>query len=234
MALSVKELNEVINKKIKITSAANSLSLYEDVVGKTGVVEYISNSGYGIAIDGVKHPNNKNGIFWFHRENFKVLEDEPLVKEKEYRNMQHIVQRVFLRAKLKLDDVFLSYKNETLLLDETYQRAMCLVEEIHNINDEVSSGVKHRITLDPFGYSSPSTLQSIMNSEKKLIQYKNYLDEKRDNIIEQLDAFSSLPLEQERILVAYDICHSNGTIKPVSIKVLKHLLDLPENNNIFS
>lgn len=181
-------------------------------------------------------------MFWFERSNFTIVNEpvKEVIEKEESDNMKHLVERIFARAKIKLNDIFEQEKQHLLSLDDSFQKAMSLVKELHSINEEIIDQKNHIhatrqiIQLDPLAFASNETVKSIMALEEKLYDYKKYLENKEQDILIQLDAYSSLPLEQERILIAYDICRSNGTIKPVSIKALKQLLDIPDNNNIFS
>lgn len=226
------ELNEVLNKKVMITSVSNGVQIYKDTLNKTGMIHCISGEKYGILIEGLKHPSNKLGVFWFERSNFTIVKE--IIEKEESDNMKHLVERIFARAKIKLNDIFEQEKQHRLSLDDSFQRAMSLVEELHSINEEIIDqknyihATRQIIQLDPLAFASNETVKSIMALEEKLYDYKKYLENKEQDILIQLDAYSSLPLEQERILISYGVLSDNATVKPVSPKKLTQLLDISE------
>lgn len=230
------ELNEVLNKKVMITSVSNSAQIYKDTLNQTGIIECISGEKYGILIEGLKHPSNKLGVFWFERSNFTIVNEpvKEVIEKEEPNKMKHLVKRIFARAKIKLNDIFEQEKQHLLSLDDSFQKAMSLVEELHSINEEIIDQKNHMhatrqiIQLDPLAFASNETVKSIMALEEKLYDYKKYLEKKEQDILIQLDAYSSLPLEQERILISYGVLSDNSTVKPVSCKKLTQLLDVSE------
>ena len=74
--------------------------------------------------------------------------------------MKHLVERIFARARLKLDDIFEQEKQHRLSLDDSFQRAMSLVEELHSINEEIIERLKEQ-GVSKYLYENEEYLEEI-------------------------------------------------------------------------
>lgn len=82
-------------------------------------------------------------------------------------------------------------------------------------------------------YATTATINKIMELEKQNGILRDKLEAKERIIKTQLKAFAEYPIEQERILKAYDILQTDATIQPVTKELLRSLLDMPRDAEIF-
>lgn len=83
------------------------------------------------------------------------------------------------------------------------------------------------------GFTTRATIEKIIELEKQNDEFRNKLTSKEEVIKTQLKAFAEYPIEQERILKAYDILQTDATIQPVTKELLRSLLDMPRDAEIF-
>lgn len=83
------------------------------------------------------------------------------------------------------------------------------------------------------GFTTRATIEKIIELEKQNDEFRNKLTSKEEVIKTQLKAFAEYPIEQERILKDYDILQTDATIQPVTKELLRSLLDMPRDAEIF-
>lgn len=87
---------------------------YLKTIGKHGVVDRVSGSTIGVQLDGMTNEASAYGVFWFSRNEIKVLDEER--KDMTMMNFKHV-------AKVKLDDyskrdyAFALYDHEIAILE---------------------------------------------------------------------------------------------------------------------
>lgn len=233
--------DKLIGKKIKMIAVPIDVPAYRRIKGETGIIKDFDKPCYGVAIDNFRNPGSTTGLFWCLREDFIILDEsikDNNKKEKES-HMQTIVEKTFNEANKLRENLFKEAKNEILATDERWQKATSLVKELKVINEqtyqESSSPFKKSqiFILDHMGFTTRATIEKIIELEKQNDEFRNKLTSKEEVIKTQLKAFAEYPIEQERILKAYGILDFDATIQPVTKELLRRLLDIPEDAEIF-
>lgn len=231
---------DLIGKKIKMIAVPVNVPAYRRIKGETGIIKDFDKPCYGVAIDNFRNPGTTTGLFWCLREDFIIL-DEPIKdnnKKEEQSYMQTIVEKTFDEVNKLRINLYKEAKNNLIDTDEQWHKAASLVAQLRQINEQTIEHNKlyatsQSITLDPMSYATTATINKIMELEKQNDILRHKLEAKEGVIKTQLKAFAEYPIEQERILKAYDILDCDATIQPVTKELLRSLLDMPRDAEIF-
>ena len=68
------DYTELVGKAVQVKRSDKTA--YIRLIGKHGVVDRVSGSTIGVRIDGMTNESSAYGVFWFSRNEIKILDDE--------------------------------------------------------------------------------------------------------------------------------------------------------------
>lgn len=115
--------------------------------------------------------------------------------------------------------------------DEAHQKAEKLNNELESLLEEY--GHVRRIVIDTDKFLTQDSIQKRDFIISRHNFYKKELNMKKEIINCQLEAHCDRAYEQQKILYGYGILEKEGNVAPVTISLLKSLLDLPDDTELF-
>lgn len=229
---------ELVNREVIIIQEPSASYKSKTFVGKNGIVKRFYRSKYGVAINGIENPYLAHGLFWCNREDFNLVDESIKDNKEEESQMQTIVEKTFDEIHNLRINLCKEAKNNLTDTDEQWHKAASLVAQLRQINEQTIEHNKlyatsQSIIIDPMSYATTATINKIMELEKQNGILRDKLEAKERIIKTQLKAFAEYPIEQERILKAYDILQTDATIQPVTKELLRSLLDMPRDAEFF-
>lgn len=115
--------------------------------------------------------------------------------------------------------------------DEAHQKAEKLHNELKSLLEEYGHVRRMVIATDMFLTQESIQKRDFIIYRQKL--YKKDLNRKKEIIKCQLEAHCDRAYEQQKILYGYGILEKEGNVAPVTISLLKSLLELPDDTELF-
>lgn len=87
--------NNFLNKRVEIKDTNKTVYIKDKVIDKCGTVIMISGSSIGVLVDGKTNTASSYGVYWFERNEVKILEDESedmKMKEFEYVAIVNLIE----------------------------------------------------------------------------------------------------------------------------------------------
>ena len=108
MGVEVLDYDDYLNKKVEIINT--SKQNYHKLLHMIGMVERVSSGDIGVVFDGLKNEASSYGVFWFKKDELRIMEDDNM---KGYKNVA-IVN--LLEDGYKRDYAFALYDTEDALI----------------------------------------------------------------------------------------------------------------------
>lgn len=98
---------------------------YNNIIGKHGIVDRISGTTIGVRIDGITNESSSYGVFWFSRNEIKILDEER--KDMTMMNFKHVAMVKLHTDYSRKEYAFALYDEELALLRDTCKDGLVVV-----------------------------------------------------------------------------------------------------------
>lgn len=156
-----------IDKRVKIKHSDKIAYIKDGLVGKCGTVIKTSGSSIGVLIDGMKNTASAYGVYWFERNEIKVIKDES--EDTNMEGFKNIAIVNLLEDYNKKDYAFALYDEDLNVLNsmkrnvpalvvvnanEKNNRLLGVVKEIVSIEDyySINKNKGRKITAEVVGF----------------------------------------------------------------------------------
>ena len=82
------DTNQYMDKRVKIKNSNKVIYIKDKIIDKCGTVIMTSGSSIGVLVDGMKNSASTYGVYWFDRNEIKIIKDESEdIKMEGYKNI---------------------------------------------------------------------------------------------------------------------------------------------------
>lgn len=191
--LTEKKDEDFIGKYVRIMYTNKTTYMKEGVVGLCGKVDRVSSGSVGVLIDGVRNEASSYGVYWFKKEELKILEKESEELMMKGYNEVAIVNLVEDYNKKDYGFALYDYESKQLVGKENAlvvvnpcnkdKRALAVVKEVVPVEEYVKT-TRHAITAQVVGVVDMDGYTARVNEEIRLKE----LAEKKAAIERELEA----------------------------------------------
>lgn len=191
---------DYLGKRVKIqhTSTQSYLRKYPNFIGSCGLVVNSSSGAIGVRVDGMYNQASANGVFWLHKSDLKVMDDE--MENTMLKNYKYVAIVNLLNDHNKKDYGFALFESEAdyifLTEEPTTQKEKCLVVvNTRNCGSRELGYVKDIIPVENYKGSTPTAeVVGVVNLDE---YWKRVEVEKRQIEIEKQKAKIEKELDAE-------------------------------------
>ena len=80
--------NDYIHKRVEIKYSSKVVYIKDKIIGRRGTVTMTSGSSIGVLVDGMTNSASSHGVYWFERNEIKIIKDESEdIKMEGYKNI---------------------------------------------------------------------------------------------------------------------------------------------------
>ena len=180
----VLDYNDYLDKRVKVIYA-NRKSKYHKLLHMIGIVTRVSSNELGVMIDGIKNEASQYGVFWFKRNELKVMEDN---KMEGFKNVA-IVN--LLDDCNKKDYGFALYDEELKLFTRENQ---LVVVNARGENNRILGTVKNIIIAEDYSHNVTAQVVGVVNMDGYIARIEK---EKRIKELEKKKLAIEKELEKE-------------------------------------
>lgn len=173
-----------LDKRVEII-IANRKQKYHKLLHMEGIVTRISSGEIGVMIDGMENKASQYGVFWFKRNELRILEDDNM---KGYKNVA-IVN--LLEDYNKKDYGFALYDEEIDLLTRENQ---LVVVNARGKNNRVLGTIKDVMSVEEYGKDVTAQVVGVVNMDGYISRIE---EEERIKEIEKKKAAIEMELNKE-------------------------------------
>lgn len=191
---------DYLGKRVKIqhTSTQSYLRKYPNFIGSCGLVVNSSSGAIGVRVDGMYNQASANGVFWLHKSDLKVIDEE--TENNMLKNYKYVAIVNLLDDHNKKDYGFALFESEAdyvfLTEEPTTQKEKCLVVvNPRNCGSRELGYVKDIIPVENYKGSTPTAeVVGVVNLDE---YWKRVEEEKRKIEIEKQKAKIEKELDAE-------------------------------------
>jgi flagellar biosynthesis/type III secretory pathway chaperone len=190
---SPKKDEDFIGKYVKVVSTDKTTYMKEDIVGRHGKVDRLSSGNIGVIIDGMRNEASSYGVYWFKKEELRILDEESEELMMKGYNEVAIVNLVEDYNKKDYGFALFEYESKQLVGKENAlvvvnpcnkdRRSLAVVKEVVPA-EEYERTHKHAITAQVVGVVDMDGYTARVNEEIRLKE----LAEKKAAIEKELEA----------------------------------------------
>lgn len=184
---------DFIGKYVRVISTDKTTYLKENIVGRYGKVDRVSSGSIGVLVDGIRNEASAYGVYWFKKEELKILDKESEELVMKGYNEVAIVNLVEDYNKKDYGFALFEYESKQLVGKENAlvvvnplnkdKRSLAVVKEIVPV-EEYEKTHKHAITAQVVGVVDMGGYTARVNEEIRLKE----LAEKKAAIEKELEA----------------------------------------------
>lgn len=150
----------------------------------------------------------------------------------EEKGYKQLITLVFEKLKGLLYKELIEVNNKLIQDDECHIKASKIQTSLADLLRQYNPEKTYQ-PIVMLQFKTKETCEQISKNNDKYAQLKISLNEKKEIIKCQLEAHCDRPMEQQFILENYDILKKGGRVAPVTISLLKSLLELPDDTELF-
>lgn len=206
---------DYLGKRVKIqhTSTQSYLRKYPNLIGSYGLVVNSRSGTIGVRVDGMYNQASANGVFWLHKSDLKVIDEE--MENAMLKNYKYIAIVNFLNDHSKKDYAFALFETEADLIwltdEPTEQKEKCLVVVNPRVcgNRELAY-VKRIVSLEDYKGSLPTAeVVGVVNldahwkrveEEKRQLEIKKQKDKIEKELEEEINKRKSVEYYEKMAL----------------------------------
>lgn len=133
-------------KRVKIKDSDKVVYIKDKIVGKCGTVIKISGSHIGVLVNGMTNSASSYGVYWFNKDEIKIIKDESeVIKMEGYKNIA-IVN--LLEDCSKRDYGFALYDEELTIMEN--EKSNLVVVNARGKDNRILGIVKEVISIEDF------------------------------------------------------------------------------------
>lgn len=136
---------DLIGRTVEIKTS--SKTAYLPLIHRQGVVSRVSGSSIGVRIDGMRNPVSEYGVYWFNRNEIKVLNTEGDIMNMV--DFKHVAMVKLLDDYSKKAYAFAIYEEELKALGDNYKDVLVVVNA-RGKNNRVLGNVSNIYTVEEF------------------------------------------------------------------------------------
>lgn len=191
---------DYLGKRVKIqhTSTQSYLRKYPNFIGSCGLVVNSSSGAIGVRVDGMYNQASANGVFWLHKSDLKVIDEE--TGNNMLKNYKYVAIVNLLNDYNKKDYGFALFETEAnsiWLMNEQFnqEEKYLVVVNPRNCNSRELGYVKNIIPAENYKGSTPTAeVVGVVNLDE---YWKRVEEEKRQIEIEKQKAKIEKELDAE-------------------------------------
>lgn len=149
-----------MDKRVEIKDSDKVIYIKDKVIGKCGTVIKVSGSSIGVLVDGMKNSASGYGVYWFERENLKILNDES--EDIEMKEFKYVAIVNLVEDYNKKDYGFAIYEEDMNLInrDNTFvvvnargkdNRILGIIKDVVSVDDYYKENKNVKVSAEVVG-----------------------------------------------------------------------------------
>ena len=140
-----------MNKRVKIKYTNKLHYVKDNVVGMCGVIARITSNDLGVLIDGKKNKASSYGVYWFHKDEVKIIKDNKIESEEiKMEGFKDVAIVNLLEDYNKKDYAFAIYEEDLELFNEHKLEDMLVVVNANGKNNRLLGTVKDIVPIEDY------------------------------------------------------------------------------------
>ena len=180
------DYDDYLDKRVEIISA-NRKQKYPKLLHMIGTVTRTSSGEVGVAIDGIENEASQYGVFWFKRQELRIMEDTNM------EGFKNVAIVNLLDDYSKKDYGFALYDNELGMIQTMAHYPAMVVVNARGKDNRILGTVKEIMTVEEYGKSVTAQVVGVVNMDGYIarVEEENRLKElakKKAAIEKELEA----------------------------------------------